>query len=437
MSTSTANDVGAGLGGWLRRARAAAGVTQEELAERSGVGVRTIGNLECGRTRKPYASSIRCLAAALGVPFPGQARAAASERASTAADPPAVVPRQLPAPVREFTGGRRAGCADRTAGPAPAPCRSAVRSRRSAGPPGSGKTALAVHWAHQVAGRFPDGQLYVNLRGYDPDQPMPAATRWPGSCARSACPARTSRRVPTSAPRPYRSLLAGRRMLVVLDNARGPSRSGRCCPAAPACVTVVTSRDALAGLVARDGARAAGPGPAAAARGGRPAAGADRRPGGRRPGGRGRRWPPSAPAAAGVAGSRRAGRGPARLSRWPTWPPSWPTCGTGWTCWTPAETRAPRCGRSFSWSYRHAERRRRPAVPPGRACTPAPTSTRTPPPRWPRTSPATAGQLLDQLARAHLIQPAGPGRYGMHDLLRGYARELAAGDGERASGRPR
>ena len=76
MTIGQAGGDGAGLGGWLRQARAAAGMTQEELAEQSGVGLRTIGDLERGRTRTPYARSIRCLAAALGVPFPAQAAGA-------------------------------------------------------------------------------------------------------------------------------------------------------------------------------------------------------------------------------------------------------------------------------------------------------------------------------------------------------------------------
>ena len=99
-----------------------------------------------------------------------------------------------------------------------------------AGTAGVGKTALAVRWAHRVGGRFPDGQLYVNLRGYDPDQPVPPADALAGflralGVAGAGHPGRTGR-----ARRRYRSLLAGRRMLVVLDNA-GQRRAG---PAAAA-----------------------------------------------------------------------------------------------------------------------------------------------------------------------------------------------------------
>ena len=147
------------------------------------------------------------------------------------------------------------------------------------GTAGVGKTALAVHWAHRVADRFPDGQLYVNLRGYDPDQPVPAgrrAGRVPAR-ARRARPGRSRPSVDERAAR-YRSLLAGRRMLVRAgQRPRRSSRSGRCCPARPDCL-VRGDQPGRAGRAGRPGRRPpAGPGPAAARRRGRAAAGADRR----------------------------------------------------------------------------------------------------------------------------------------------------------------
>jgi transcriptional regulator with XRE-family HTH domain len=144
----------------LRRRRLAAGLTQEELADRSGLSVRTIRDLERGTTARPYQASVGRLAEALGL-------APASPQS-----PVAPVPRQLPAAAADFTG--RAGelktldtLLDSGGGPPGAVVVSAI-----GGTAGVGKTALAVHWAHRAAGRFPDGQLYVNLRGYDPDQPM-------------------------------------------------------------------------------------------------------------------------------------------------------------------------------------------------------------------------------------------------------------------------
>ena len=167
-----------------------------------------------------------------------------------------MLPRELPGPVPRFVG-RAAELAGLTGMLEQA---SAQRPRTLvisaiAGMAGVGKTALAMQWAHQVAGRFPDGQLHVNLRGYDPGQPMPAPDALAGflrslGVAERDIPAGTGERAAR-----YRSLLAGRRMLIVIDNARDVAQVRPLLPGSPSCMTVVTSRDALAGLVARDGAR--------------------------------------------------------------------------------------------------------------------------------------------------------------------------------------
>jgi hypothetical protein len=122
------------------------------------------------------------------------------------------------------------------------------------GTAGVGKTALAVHWAHHVVDRFPDGQLYVNLRGYDPGQPMPATDALAGFLQSLGVPGQD---IPAEADQRaarYRSLTAGKRMLIVLDNAGSADQVRPLLPGTPSCTVVVTSRDALAGLVARDGA---------------------------------------------------------------------------------------------------------------------------------------------------------------------------------------
>ena len=121
---------------------------------------------------------------------------------------------------------------------------------------GAGKTALAVHWARKVADRFPDGQLYVDLRGYDPDStPVTSkvVTAWflaALGVPPPAIPAKAQARAGL-----YRSVLAGRRVLIVLDNARDAAQVRPLLAGGPGCLVVVTSRSSLAGLAATDGAR--------------------------------------------------------------------------------------------------------------------------------------------------------------------------------------
>jgi DNA-binding SARP family transcriptional activator len=174
---------------------------------------------------------------------------------------PAVpVPRELPGDVAAFTGrpGELAEldglllCSDDEAGGAK---QTAAVISAVSGTAGVGKTALAVHWAHHAAEKFPDGQLYVNLRGYNPTQPVTAPDALaaflrslgvPGPDIPQDEPERAAR---------YRSLLAGKQMLIVLDNASTVEQVRPLLPGHPSCAVVVTSRDSLAGLVARDGAR--------------------------------------------------------------------------------------------------------------------------------------------------------------------------------------
>jgi tetratricopeptide (TPR) repeat protein len=123
------------------------------------------------------------------------------------------------------------------------------------GTAGVGKTALAMHWAHQVAARFPDGQLYVNLRGYDPGPPVPAADALAGFLRSLGVPGRDIPPETDERAARYRSLLAERKMLVVLDNARDEGQVRPLLPASPASLVLITSRNQLAGLAAADGAR--------------------------------------------------------------------------------------------------------------------------------------------------------------------------------------
>jgi DNA-binding SARP family transcriptional activator/tetratricopeptide (TPR) repeat protein len=180
--------------------------------------------------------------------------------ASTLAEPAGnrsrpVVPRELPAPVAHFAG-REAELAGLTG----LLDQSGERTPRAlvisviGGTAGVGKTALAVHWAHQVAGRFLDGQLYVNLRGYDPDQPMTAADVLARFLRALGVPGEDIPPDEDERAAWYRSRLAGKRMLIVLDNASSAGQVRPLLPGAPSCTVLVTSRDVLTGLVTRDGA---------------------------------------------------------------------------------------------------------------------------------------------------------------------------------------
>ena len=170
----------------------------------------------------------------------------------------AVVPRQLPAGVRFFAGRERELKAldELLSQPGDPGAAGAVVVTALGGMAGVGKTALAVHWARKIADRFPDGQLYVNLRGYDPESaPVDAnvVTGWflaALGVPAGAIPAEAQARAGL-----YRSVLAGKQVLIVLDNARDAAQVRPLLAGGPGCLSVVTSRSSLAGLAATDDAR--------------------------------------------------------------------------------------------------------------------------------------------------------------------------------------
>ena len=260
-----------GFGLLLRSLRERALVSQEELAARAGVSVRAIGNLEQGRVAQPRGESVRLLADALGLvgperqrfedaarqrfEDPGRPRSEGlpGESAGSWAASQRPAPCQLPPEVADFTGrteqvrqlGRLlASTGDGGAG-------AAVVVSAVAGQAGIGKSALAIHVAHQLRDWFPDGQLYVNLGGAQ-QRPLPAALvlgrflRALGVDGAAIPPDGEEREAL------YRAWLADRRVLVVLDNAASEAQVRPLLPGTPGCGVLVTSRARLAGL---EGAR--------------------------------------------------------------------------------------------------------------------------------------------------------------------------------------
>ncbi|MER5196172.1 BTAD domain-containing putative transcriptional regulator [Streptomyces sp. NPDC002755] len=168
------------------------------------------------------------------------------ERSAPASERP--VPRQLPPTPRRFVGrdgelGRLDSC-----------LRTAEPLALIVGPAGVGKSALALNWAHRVADRFPDGQLFLDMRGFDNAEPMTPGEALPLLLQGLGC---APRDIPLGAEAQtalYRTLLAERRVLVVLDDVADASYVRRLLPASAGSLTLVTSRDKLSGLVTLDGA---------------------------------------------------------------------------------------------------------------------------------------------------------------------------------------
>ncbi|HEX6684212.1 MAG TPA: helix-turn-helix domain-containing protein [Candidatus Limnocylindrales bacterium] len=244
MITIDANS-GRRLAEQLRLWRERALLTQEQLARSTGLGVRTIRRLETRVDRRPRSESIRLLAAALNL---SDDELALLTSAGQPLPPPREgVPRQLPRGIAGFTGrdkelvaldGYRPGLV--------------VIS----GTAGVGKTSLALHWAHRVAATFQDGTLYLNLRGFDPESPpvaTPTALR-AFLTALGVPPGRIPLE-PEAQVALYRSTMAGRQILIVLDNAVSAQQVRPLLPATASAMVIVTSRNRLAGLAATDDAR--------------------------------------------------------------------------------------------------------------------------------------------------------------------------------------
>jgi len=179
-------------------------------------------------------------------------------RSQSADEGPALlppVPRQLPLDVPGFVGravelaGLDELLADHPGSPA------ALTVGVIAGIAGVGKTTLAVHWARRVADHFPDGQLWASLRCHDPstavspDRALTSFLRALG-VPEAGVPADADDRASL-----YRSLMDGRRMLIILDDVVSPQQARPLLPGAPGSLVLITSRSHLSGLVAAEAAR--------------------------------------------------------------------------------------------------------------------------------------------------------------------------------------
>jgi tetratricopeptide (TPR) repeat protein/DNA-binding XRE family transcriptional regulator len=241
----------------VRSYRQHLGLTQEELAHRCGLSVRGIGKVETGRITLPRPQTVRLLADAFGLVGEDRQRFCRSAHEMPPGGPPVVpVPAQLPPSMSGFVAREKElRVLDRLIASV-SPASTDIAICVISGTAGVGKTTLAVHWARRVADRYPDGQLYVNLHGYDPAAPAmnPFAAVRAFLDALGVAPDQ----VPVSSEAQvglYRTRLAGRRILLLLDNAQTAEQVRPLLPSPPGCLALVTSRNRLDGLVAADGAQ--------------------------------------------------------------------------------------------------------------------------------------------------------------------------------------
>jgi tetratricopeptide (TPR) repeat protein len=232
------------------------GLSQDELARRSGMSVRAIRDLERNHVEHPRRTTVALLADALRLSSTdretfenaaaGLARRA-GEHASASRSADWVVPRQLPPDIADFTGRQLALEWLYARMRAHEEGSTAVMITAAVGKPGVGKTTLAVHAAHQLVSQFPDGQLYVNLRGaeaqaLDPPEVLGRFLRALGVEGHSI-PDDVDERADL-----YRSLMAHRRALVLLDNAADEAQVRPLLPGGGGNAVLITSRTRLTGL---------------------------------------------------------------------------------------------------------------------------------------------------------------------------------------------
>jgi DNA-binding SARP family transcriptional activator/DNA-binding XRE family transcriptional regulator len=368
----------------------------------------------------------------------GPAEGRHSGRASQNGGPPSAsggrprnVPRQLPAASAHLVGrdeemATLTGLLDQLADGT-----GTVPVCAIGGMAGAGKTALAVRWAQQAAARFPDGQLYVNLRGFDPSDTSAA----PGQAIRGFLDALgvPPGQIPGAADSRaalYRSLTAGQRLLIVLDNALDEQQVRPLLPGTPGPLVIVISRNQLTGLSAAEGARLLTLGTLTTPQAHAMLAA--------------RLGPDRAAAEPHAAAEITAlcGRLPLALAAAAAHAAARPQLSLAALA---ADLRAPRSRlqlldtgdpavsvpTAFSTSYRQLTP---PAARIFRLLGPHPDPDITIPAAasLAGTAPGQAHRHLAELARAHLVSEHAPGRYTMHDLVRAYAADLAETTGDQA-----
>jgi tetratricopeptide (TPR) repeat protein/transcriptional regulator with XRE-family HTH domain len=423
---------GPSFGGLLRRLRDDAGLTQDELAEAARVSQRAISDLERGINRTARKDTAVLLASALDLDGPARelfvsaARGrAAAGGALVAGDRPAgssAAARTLPRDIAGFTGrdaelGRLVAALDDAASGG-----GVVGIHAIGGMAGIGKTTLAVHAAHRLAGRFPDGQMFLPLHAHTPGQrPVEPADALAGlllaaGVAAQQIPAGLDARAGC-----WRDHLAGKKTLLVLDDAAGHEQVRPLLPGTAGSLVLITSRRRLAALedAAVISLDTLPPGDAAALLA--------------RLSGR-----PELASAAGPAGeiARLCGYLPlaiGMLARQLCHHPAWTAAGLA------SDLAAARdrlelmhaenlsVAAAFGLSYRDlagGQRRLFRAL----GLHPGPDIDAYAAAALTGTGVATARRHLEALYGQHLITEPGPGRYGLHDLVREHARAMTAAD---------
>ncbi len=237
----------------LDRLRRRAGLSFRDLSKLTGHPLSTLHNALTGRVH-PRLDTVLSIVRACGEQeAPWRERWAG--KTDDVASPPTVTPRELPRAPRAFVGREQE--MSRLCALVDSEREHGVGIVAVHGMPGVGKTAFAVWAAHQLCGRFPDGQLFVDLRGHRAGaEPMTAAEALPALLRSLGVAAETIPGTLDGQIRLYRTVLSERRVLVLLDDALDAEQVRALVPSGEGCMVIVTSRHRLDGILALDGAHA-------------------------------------------------------------------------------------------------------------------------------------------------------------------------------------